>query len=63
MIDPPEYCEWGGYSSDGAFWVDMALCHRCEEKCDRYLSYTKMTKEERLEDNLDRGIIPPTEWK
>lgn len=63
MIDPPENCPKQIRSEDKARWTDLALCIHCKDKCERYLSFRKMTPEERKEDSLNRGIIPPKPWK
>ena len=63
MIDPPKSCSKQIRSEDKAQWTDLALCHHCEEKCERYRTFIKMTPEERKEDDLNRGIIPPKPWK
>lgn len=63
MIDPPETCSKRITSEDKAFWTDLGLCHHCTNKCERYRSFIKMAPEERKEDNLNRGIIPPKPWK
>ena len=63
MIDPPENCPKQIRSEDKAQWTDMGLCHHCKEKCERYLSYKKMTPEERNADSVNRGIIQPKPWK
>lgn len=63
MIDPPETCMKQKSSEDGAWWTDLALCHHCTDKCDRYKTFIKMTPAERTEDGLDRGIFPTRIWK
>lgn len=63
MIDPPELCMKQRQSEDGAWWVDMAFCHHCGNKCDRYKSYVKMTAREQTEDRMSRGILETTSWK
>lgn len=61
MIDPPKDCVGRLKAEDGGIWVDISYCYCCCEKhCDRYLSYTKMTKEEQREDQAQRGIKPIT---
>lgn len=62
MIDPLETCLKQVESEDGAFWTDLGLCRHCKAPCQRYLSFKKMSPEERNEDNLIRGIIPPRKW-